>query len=83
MTTMPAIFLGHGSFMNVILENQFSQQWNDLEKNLKKLGYIVIISTHWYAKGTFRRVADTNPQIYDFYGFPKDLYDLKYEAQLP
>ncbi len=80
---MPVLFIGHGSPMNAIEDNQASRSWTalgkDITDNYGKPKAIVVVSAHWATKGTYVRVADKNPQIYDMYGFPQPLYDIKYE----
>ena len=82
---MPVLFIGHGSPMNAIEDNQASRSWTalgkDITDNYGKPKAIVVVSAHWATKGTYVRVADKNPQIYDMYGFPDALYRLVYNAQ--
>ncbi len=78
---MPVLFIGHGSPMNAIEENEFTETWKVLGKNLPRAKAILTISAHWYSEGT--RTSDSNNprMIYDMYGFPKELYELKYLAK--
>lgn len=79
--TMPALFLGHGSPLNLLLDNTFTQGLSELGEQLPRPKAILVISAHWYTDATqvsFSR--DVNETIYDFYGFPKALYDLSYQA---
>jgi len=77
---MPVLFVGHGSPMNAIEDNTYSRAWTALGTTLEKPKAILSISAHWFTRGT--KVNDsTNPtMIYDMYGFPQELYQLKYPA---
>ena len=78
---MPALFLGHGSPMNVIEENPFADGWEQLGKNIPRPRAIISISAHWETEGT-RVTAMENPQtLHDFRGFPKALFDFQYPAK--
>ena len=77
---MPVLFVGHGNPMNAILDNPISKEWNRVGQNLPDAQAIVVISAHWYTKGTHITDAPKQPIIYDFYGFPDELYRVKYEA---
>lgn len=78
MSKMPVVFVGHGSPMNAIEANAYSAGWQQLGKELPVPEAILIVSAHWYTKGT-RVMTQANPkQIYDFYGFPKTLYEVVY-----
>lgn len=75
---MPVLFIGHGSPMNAIEENEFTLEWRRIAKELPKPKAILCISAHWYTRKI--RLSDAlNPnQIYDMYGFPEKLYQFKY-----
>lgn len=81
MTKMPVLFAGHGSPMNAIEDNPHTKAWEELGQALLKNHppkQILVISAHWESKDTLVH-ADPNPkQIYDMYGFPQALYDLRY-----
>jgi len=77
---MPVVFVGHGSPMNAIEDNIYTKVWKDLGEKIPRPKAILSISAHWQTRGT--EVNDSlNPkQIYDFYGFPHELYEVVYEA---
>lgn len=78
--TMPVLFLGHGSPMNGIENNQFTLEWNKLGEAIQVPKAVIVISAHWLTKGT-KITAMQNPKtIHDFGGFPKQLFDVQYPA---
>lgn len=77
---MPVLFVGHGSPMNAIEDNEFSRTWRDIGQRLPRPRAILAVSAHWYVSGTRVNDAAQPRQIYDMYGFPQALYRLKYDA---
>lgn len=80
MTRAPALFVGHGSPMNAIEDNEFTMTWVELGNILPRPEAILSVSAHWFTKGTWIGDSEHQTQIYDMYGFPEELYQLKYPA---
>lgn len=76
---MPLLFLGHGSPMNAIKDNKYTQAWKEMVKGLNPKG-VLIISAHWQTRGSYIFAGEYNPMIYDFSGFPEELFKVKYAA---
>lgn len=77
---MPALFVGHGSPMNAIEHNEYSQTWKQIGSNLPKPKAILCVSAHWETKGTKITAMEKPKMIYDFGGFPRELSQVQYPA---
>lgn len=77
---MPVLFLGHGSPMNAIEDNEFVRGFRNIAKSLPKPNAIICVSAHYYTSGTKVTAMKMPKTIHDFGGFPKELYEVQYPA---
>ncbi len=82
-TKLPSFFIGHGSPMNAVEENDITRNWKKLGETLEDIPQAILcISAHWITRGETKvHISRTPKQIFDFYGFPEYLYEKKYNPE--
>ena len=80
MTTLPALFISHGSPMHALDPGAAGEAWAGLARSLPRPRAILIVSAHWETNVPMLTGNGKPETIHDFFGFPKPLYEIRYPA---
>ena len=80
MTTLPSLFVSHGAPTMILHDSPARRFLKSYGVQLGKPDAILVISAHWETGGPTVGTTQKPETIYDFFGFPSELYAMAYSA---
>lgn len=80
MKKLPTLFLSHGSPMHAVAAGKAGASWAALAASLPVPKAVIMVTAHWETNLPMLSGNAKPSMIYDFGGFPDELYKIRYAA---